>query len=225
MRNFMATFNLSENVRNFSKPIPSLVETINYFDSSIQVRCIEFPNRSEYDCLIWDNLDKPKWARSKLEEMRVKYTIDKWIISLMEHANQLQRAALALHTISVDYTLTQKTMYDIKYSASVDYIQRVAEWQQENDTTDLPTAEQVSVPVTILNEANRTNDPYYYLCLAIIKNYVDSEQTLASFYGKVEGERRVTKQRIMKCKTLEELKSVEWANWPDYEGTPPAPTD
>ena len=221
----MGTFNLSESIKPFTRPIPSLVETISYFDNSIAVRSISFPNRSEYDCLIWDNPSKPVWTRSKLEELRVKFTIDKWVIALMEQANELQRAALALHTISVDYTLTQKTMYDIKYRAAIEYLQNVNAWQKENATESLPDGNQVAVPVAILNEASKTGDPVYYLCLAIIKNYVDSEQTLASFYGTVEGERRVTKQRIIECSTIEELKSVEWANWPSYEGNPPAPTD
>lgn len=58
-----------------------------------------------------------------------------------------------------------------------------------------------------------------------MQNYVDSQKSLKAFYGQVEGERRVTKARIKKCKTIEELKQVDWANWPSYEGNPPAPTD
>lgn len=222
----MPIYDLKHNLELFSRPIPSLVETITYYNPEIGVSCIQFPNQTEYENLIWDSeQDKNLFPEQELVQKQVAYTIDLWIIMLMEEANQLQRAALALHTISRDYTLTQKNMYDVKYTASVEYVERVQKWQADNATQDLPTNDQVEIPSTIFNEASRTGDPVYYLCLAIIKNFVDSSETLSAFYGKVEGERRITKQRIKACTTIEELLAVEWASWPDYEGNPPAPTD
>ena len=222
----MQSYNLLSQIDKFSRPIYGLVETLSYFHPEIGVSCIRFPHKSEYACLIWDDpKEKAKFAKSKLEQLRLKYTIEMWTIQLMEEANQLQRAALALHTISRNYALTQKNMYDIKYEASIKYVSSVEEWLKQNSNQGLPSAEQIEVPPAILNESSKTGDPPYYLCLAIIQNYIESQDTLSAFYGQVEGERRVTKARIKNCKSIEELKQVQWANWPNYVGNPPAPTD
>ncbi|SBV38341.1 hypothetical protein BN7874_172 [Phage NCTB] len=224
----MSTYDVAAELRDspLNRRVLSLVEVIAIQDPSIRVRCVKLPTQTEFNCLQWENpSDSTRWASSKLEEFRVAATIDAWIITLMEECNIIQRKALALHTISQTTPLTQKTVYELKFAAAVEYKTAVEEWQALNSTTDLPTHEQVPCPNILKSEADVTGDPYYYLALAIIANWTDSQVSLATFFGQLEGERRATKARISACTTVAELESLTWANWPAYEGNPPTPTE
>lgn len=224
----MRTFNLKDQIEPLlqERRILTFVEAINKLDSSVQVYAYTRPGHSEYNCLKWLNLaDKARFPESTLLAEQLQLTKDLWIVLLMEEANLIQEKALSLHTISSGTPLTQKIMYDVKYEAAVQYVSDVHSWQSSNSTTDIPTHEQVTVPDIIYEEANRTGDPYYYMGLAIIDNYQLSQATLKKYYGQVEGERRVTKQRIIACANIAELKEVQWAQWPDYVGDPPDPED
>lgn len=204
----------------------SLVEVVALLDPSVEVSSYLKPGDDEYNSIEWyDPADKARFTRTMLEEQQLQKTKENWIILLMEEANALQKAALSLHTISQHKPLYQKAMYDEKYKAAITYVGAVQQWQATEQTSALPTPEQVPVPDIIYEEGSRTGDPYYYLCLAIVQNYQDSESTLAKFYGQVEGERRLAKKRILACTTLQQLESVTWATWPNYTGNPPTPAD
>jgi hypothetical protein len=206
--------------------ILSMVETIHQLNPNIGVQSYSIPGKREYNCIQWDNpADKNTYTEALLLREQLKKTKDLWIILLMEEANAIQQKALSLHTISQEMPLHQKTLYDYKFDAAQDYVGRVQAWQQQEGTQALPSNEQVPVPPIILEEGSRTGDPLYYLCLAILHNFAESQETLKRFYGQVEGERRVTKQRIIACANIPELNNVEWANWPKYVGNPPTPQD
>ena len=72
------------------------------------------------------------------------------------------------------------------------------------------------VPPMILEEANVTGDVPYDLALAIVKNYLDSNDYLTQYFGKLEGKRRLTKRRILACTSIQELEQMSWANWPKF---------
>lgn len=220
-------FKLAENVDlHEDRTILSLVETIFKLDPNVEVYSIDFPGKTEYESINWINAsDKSRFSEDFLEQKRVELTKEAWATQLMIEANQLQEAALALHTITDEKPLHQKSMYDIKYENSVKYVGDVQAWQSTNATEAIPTEEQVTVPPVLSNEAKHTGDPVYYLALAIINNFQQSQETLKAFYGEVEGIRRVKKREIVNCTTVEELENLQWVTWPAYEGDPPNPTD
>lgn len=225
----MKEFDLSSGLRNESireRRLMTMVETINQIDSSVGVQSYRVPSKKEYDCIEWDTkTDKVRFTESYVLQQQLQKTKELWAIILMEEANALQQRALSLHTISQQEPLHQKELYDQKYTAASEYVSAVTLWQHENSTGDFPSVEQVSVPDIIYEEGSRTGDPLYYLCLAIIQNYKSTQDTLKKFYGQVEGERRVTKKRILACANITELQNVAWANWPNYIGDPPSPAD
>lgn len=225
----MSQFDLQGAIDEFGERyVMTFVETIFLLDNTVSVDSIDYPNKSEYQNLNFHNpADATNFPESLLVQKRLEFTKDKWVTQLMLECNALQEAALALHTITKVKPLHQKSMYDLKYEASMSYVTEVDAWLLANSKTppDLPTSAQVAVPDMIGNEAAETGDPVYYLALAVIQNYNESQTSLQKYYGTIEGMRRVKKQEIVACTTIAQMEALSWITWPTYEGNPPAPQD
>lgn len=227
----MSQFDLNSVIGDRYVPrVLTLVETLNMLDPDVMVSSIAFPDKTEYENIQWSNSsDKITYHENNLVQARLDKTKEVWITKLMDEANRIQEAALALHTITDEMPLHQKSMYQIKYDQSQKYVTAVNSWFTANAVTPspatLPTHDQVTVPKVLANEAKHTGDPVYYLAQAIIANFDDSEDSLQAFYGEVEGVRRVKKQEIVGAANIQELEAISWIEWPVYEGNPPNPKD
>ena len=164
------------------------------------------PNYS--DIKFENSNDKITLTEALLGPLVIYTTIENWITILFDEANRLQEFASTYHSFSrKEMSMVQLTIYDQKYRKSKQYI----------DARALALdPETVPIPPLLENECTVTGDTAVDLATAIIQNYLDSDGSLTSYYGTIEGERRMAKRRIMACTSVEQLMNVEWATWPEY---------
>lgn len=188
----------------------SYVEVIRKKFPNIQ--CISRgPNWSDIE---WENPnDAISLTQQVLYPLIIEYTMVDWIHVLFTEANKLQEYASTYYTFSNMGTIhTQISMYQQKHQKAKQYIYELSTYPG-----DLAEARaNVAVPTMLEHEALATGDDPYDLANAIIKNYLSSNEAMTDYYGKVEGERRVVKRRILDCRSIEDLQNLQWATWPQF---------
>lgn len=189
--------------------IPSYVETINWKFPEINV----YSKGDDYSDIIFAS-SAQVISKTVLDVYRLHYTKLLYIQRSFEQANLMQQEATGYHTISNTTTLIQKDIYRMKYEDALNYAIRYEQVQSVGGDTS-----SVSVPELLANESQIVNQDPYELAISVISNYNASDNSLRSYFGEIEGIRRLLKRRILAAETLDRLVAIEWADWPVYVPT------
>jgi hypothetical protein len=188
--------------------LPNYVETINWKFPNLNV----YSTGDEYTDIVFPHSQIIN--KAVLDQYRLHYAKLLYIKRSFEQANLMQQEATGYHTISDTTTLIQKDVYRMKYDDAIEYAIRYEQAQSVNGDVS-----EVYVPELLANESSLVNQDPYELAISIISNYNASDSSLRSYFGKIEGIRRLLKRRILAAETLDQLKIIEWADWPIYEPT------
>ncbi len=165
------------------------------------------------DLVFESNVDKVTLTEQVLYPLLIETTMIEWIHTLFTEANVLQEFAATYFTFANRGTnQIQVTMYEQKYNKAKEYIFNLNTFAGTLAEAKLV----VTVPTMIFNEANLLSEDPFELSNAIIDNYIGSNEAMTAYYGLIEGERRLAKRRILACMSIEDLKNVVWANWPEF---------
>lgn len=189
--------------------IPSYVETINWKFPEINV----YSKGDNYSDIVFSSSSQVI-SKSVLDIYRLHYTKLLYIQRSFEQANLMQQEATGYHTISNTTTLIQKDIYRMKYEDALNYAIRYEQVQSIGGDTS-----SVTVPELLANESEIVNQDPYELAISVISNYNASDNSLRSYFGEIEGIRRLLKRRILAAETLEQLVAIQWADWPIYVPT------
>lgn len=191
--------------------IPSLIETVAWAFPTIDV----YSRGETYADLVFQNPTQVI-SEESLNAYRLNYSKYLYIERSFEQANMIQEAATSYHTISKTTTMVQTDVYRMKHDEALNYAIRCEQVIAiGGDYTVL------SVPALLRNESHAVGQDPYELAISIIQNFNASNDSLKSFFGHVEGERRLLKRRILEATTITELVNVSWANWPAYQQSTP----
>lgn len=189
--------------------VPSYVETINWKFPTINV----YSKGDLYSDVIFASSSEVI-TKAVLDLYRLHYTKLLYIRRSFEQSNLMQQEATGYHTISNTTILVQKEVYKMKYEDAFNYAIRYEQVQSVGG--DVST---VPVPDLLLNESQLVHQDPYELAISIISNYNASDNSLRSYFGEIEGIRRLLKRRILAAESLEQLTNIEWADWPVYSPT------
>lgn len=193
--------------------IPTLIETISWAFPDKQV----YSYGESYSDIQFASEDEII-SEESLAAYRLNYAKYLYIERSFEQANGIQEAATSYHTISKTTTMVQTDVYRMKHDEAVNYAIRCEQVISiGGDYTVL------TVPKLLKNESDAVGQDPYELALSVIQNYNASNDSLKSYFGTIEGERRLLKRRILEASTITELINIAWANWPVY--TPTTPVD
>lgn len=199
-----------ENLNTDGRPeLPTLIETIAYAFPNVPV----YARGDAYSDLVFENPDSVI-SESALAEYRLNYAKYLYIERSFEQANRIQEAATSYHTISKTTTMVQTDVYRMKHDEALNYVIRCEQVISIGGDYSV-----VTVPAFIKNESDLVGQDPYELAIAVIQNYNASNDSLKSYFGSIEGERRLLKRRILEATTLTELVNVQWADWPAYQPT------
>lgn len=188
--------------------LPNYVETICWKFPSLNV----YSTGDEYTDIVFPF--SQKISKAVLDQYRLQYAKLLYIKRSFEQANLMQQEATGYHTISDTTTLIQKDIYRMKYEDAIDYAIRYEQIQSIGG--DVST---VVVPELLANESQMVDQDPYELALSVISNFNASDTSLRSYFGEIEGIRRLLKRRIIAAETLDQLIVIEWADWPIYVPT------
>tara|TARA_Y100001963_G_C6789049_1_gene454487 strand:+ start:874 stop:1521 length:648 start_codon:yes stop_codon:yes gene_type:complete len=153
-------------------------------------------------------------SETELLEKQLEFTKAEWITILCTEANVWQEHASSYLTFSANgYSQSQLTLYAQKHAKASSYLNALRLYEG----TPKEALENVTVPAMLLEESRLTGDDPYYLAQSIESNYVSTTEILTAFYGKIEGERRLVKRRILECNSMENLLNIVWAEWPEFQ--------
>lgn len=203
-------YNLASPPANIPRSIMPLVKVIKNIlpDAHVVAR------GSAYEDLVFQNPENANLiSKQELLDAQIALTKTDWVNVLFTEGNMVQEYASAHFSFSnKGYNQTQLSLYAQKHAKAKGYLYSVDIYQ---GTLEEAIAN-VEVPPMILEEATITGDAPYDLALAIVKNYLDSNDYLTEYFGKLEGERRLAKRRILACATIQELEQLTWADWPKF---------
>lgn len=186
--------------------IPSYVETINWKFPDLNV----YSKGDAYSDIVFKT-SAEVISKAVLDLYRLHYTKLLYIQRSFEQANLMQQEATGYHTISNTTTLIQKDIYKMKFEDAINYAIRYEQVQSIGGDTST-----VTVPELLANESELVNQDPYDLAISVISNYNASDVSLRSYFGAIEGVRRLLKRRILAAETLDQLVGIDWADWPVY---------
>jgi hypothetical protein len=183
-------------------PLPSYVEAISWYYPSLKV----YSYGDEYSDIVWPN-SYEKVSKPALDNIRLQYAKYLYIERSFEQANKVQEAATGYHTVSKTTTQIQTDVYRMKYDDALAYVTSYEAAENKDN---------VEVPQLLVNESQLVGQNPYELALGIIKNFNGSDLSLRSYFGTIEGIRRLLKKRILEVDSLSALESMPWVTWPNY---------
>jgi hypothetical protein len=203
-------YNLSDYPKPISRKVLPLVKVISSLYPDIEVTA----RSSTYESLVFSNPQNENLiSKQDLLQAQVELTKASWLNILFTEANMIQEYASSYFSFSNrGYNQAQLSVYDQKHAKAKSYLYEINLY-----AGTLEEAKQnVAPPPMLANEANLTGDDPYELAQSIVLNYISSNDFLTAYFGSLEGERRLAKQRILSCTTLTQLQNVKWADWPEF---------
>ena len=185
--------------------IPSYVETISWHFPTLKV----YAYGDNYSDIVWPN-SYQRVAQPLLDSVRLQYAKYLYIERSFEQANRAQEAATGYHTVSKTTTQIQTDVYRMKYEDALAY---VTACDSSSDRGSVP------IPLLIVNESELVQQDPYELALGVIKNFNGSNESLRSYFGSIEGIRRLLKKRILETNSISALEAMPWVTWPEYVPT------